>query len=66
MSSPALTSEPPSETGRGTGDHHTASARSWPSSLWAVLVFTFLNSIGSAIIYSGIFFLAEFRYGFTT
>lgn len=32
--------------------------------LWAVLLFTFLNSIGSAIVYSGIFFIAKSAYGF--
>ncbi len=34
------------------------------SPLWAVLLFTFLNSIGSAVVSSGIYFLAESRYGF--
>jgi hypothetical protein len=34
--------------------------------LWVVLTFTFLTSIGSAIIYGGIFFLAKSRYNFTT
>jgi hypothetical protein len=31
--------------------------------LWAVLAFTFLNSIGSAVVYSGVFFLAKHAYG---
>lgn len=33
--------------------------------LWAVLLFTFTNSIGSAISNAGIYFLAESRFGFT-
>lgn len=33
--------------------------------LWAILAFTFLNSIGSAVVYSGIFFLAKSQYSFT-
>lgn len=37
---------------------------SGPTPLWAVLAFTFLNSIGSAIIYQGIFFIAREGYGF--
>lgn len=32
--------------------------------LWAILLFTFLNSIGSGIVYSGIFFIAESVYRF--
>jgi len=32
--------------------------------LGPLFAFTFLNSVGSAIVYSGIFFLAESRYGF--
>lgn len=32
--------------------------------LWAVLLFTFLNSAGSAIVYSGLFFIAKSQYGF--
>ncbi len=34
------------------------------TSLWAVLAFTFLNSIGSAVIYQGIFFIAREGYAF--
>lgn len=34
--------------------------------LSAVLAFTFINSIGSLVIYQGIFFLAKHEYGFTT
>lgn len=33
--------------------------------LWAVLSLTFLSSIGSAIVYAGVFFLAETQYHFT-
>lgn len=40
------------------------SSASAPTPLWAVLAFTFLNSIGSAIIYQGIFFIAREGYGF--
>ncbi len=35
-----------------------------PTPLWAVLAFTFLNSIGSAVISQGIFFIAREAYGF--
>lgn len=35
-----------------------------PTPVWAVLLFTFLNSIGSAVLYSGLFFIAETSYGF--
>ncbi|HVU62376.1 MAG TPA: hypothetical protein VHC70_00255 [Phycisphaerales bacterium] len=35
-----------------------------PSPLWAVLSLTFLCSIGSAVIYGGVFFLAKDHYGF--
>lgn len=33
--------------------------------LWAVLSYTFLCSIGSGIVYAGVFFLAKSQYGFT-
>lgn len=33
--------------------------------LWAVLTFTFMNSVGSAVVYAGVFFLAKAQYGFT-
>lgn len=36
------------------------------TSLGSVLTFTFLNSIGSAVVYGGIFFLAKSQYGFTS
>ena len=32
--------------------------------LWAVMLFTFLNSIGSGVSNAGIFFLAESKFGF--
>jgi hypothetical protein len=32
--------------------------------LWAVLALTFLCSIGSGVVYGGVFFLAESQYGF--
>ncbi|MBX3407148.1 MAG: hypothetical protein KF869_10315 [Phycisphaeraceae bacterium] len=35
-----------------------------PTPVWAVLLFTFLNSIGSAVLYTGLFFIAETVYGF--
>lgn len=44
---------------------HTAAARAGVTPLWAVILFTTLNSIGSGIVYAGIFFLAETQYGFT-
>jgi hypothetical protein len=33
--------------------------------LLGVLAFTFLNSIGSAVVYAGVFFLAKSQYGFS-
>lgn len=33
--------------------------------LWAVLTFTFLNSVGSAVVYAGVFFLAKAQYDFS-
>ena len=39
-------------------------AASGVTSLWAIFAFTFLNSIGSAVIYQGIFFIAREGYGF--
>lgn len=45
---------------------HTATPLAFPATpLRPVLVFTFLNSVGSAIIYAGIFFLAKHHYGFS-
>lgn len=35
------------------------------TALAAILAFTFLNSIGSAVVYAGVFFLSESHYGFT-
>ncbi len=40
-----------------------AASRTTP--LWAVLLLTFVCSIGSAIIYGGVFFLARFEYKFS-
>jgi MFS family permease len=40
-----------------------AASRTTP--LWAVLSLTFLCSIGSGIVYGGVFFLAQSQYGFT-
>ena len=52
-----------------TGDLHMAqdtapilASRTTP--LWAVLSYTFLCSIGSGIVYAGVFFLAKYQYGF--
>lgn len=33
--------------------------------LWAVLLFTFLNSVGSGVVYAGVFFLARAEYNFS-
>ncbi len=49
-------------------DHdHSASrpVRIGITPLWAILGFTFLNSVGSAVVYAGVFFLAKAQYGFT-
>lgn len=47
----------------------TASTRPIPASrktpLWAVLTLTFLCSIGSGVVYGGVFFLAKSQYGFS-
>jgi len=40
------------------------SVSSSPAPLWAVLSFTFLNSLGSGVVTTGIVFLAEAAYGF--
>ena len=47
--------------------HSSPIIRSTPTAtpLWALFLFTFLNSIGSAVVYSGIFFIAKEGYGFT-
>ncbi|MBY0263424.1 MAG: hypothetical protein K2Q20_13845, partial [Phycisphaerales bacterium] len=51
-----------------TGGHPPTRQGSLPPApltpLWAVLLFTFLNSAGSAIVYSGLFFIAKSQYGF--
>lgn len=39
--------------------------RARPTPLWAVLAFTFLNSIGSGVVTTGIVFLAKSAYGFS-
>ncbi len=41
-----------------------SSSASRTTPLWAVLSFTFMCSIGSAVVYSGIFFLAKSQYHF--
>jgi hypothetical protein len=38
---------------------HTSHSAATPTPLWTVLTLTFLCSIGSAVIYGGVFFLAE-------
>ncbi len=40
-------------------------ARRGVTPLWAVLLLTFLCSVGSGVVYGGVFFLAESQYGFT-
>lgn len=46
-----------------TQSSQIAASRTTP--LWAVLTLTFLCSIGSGVVYGGVFFLAESQYGFT-
>lgn len=50
-------------TDRRTGAPTPAGPRATP--LWAVLGSTFVNSIGSGVMYAGVFFLAEKQYGFS-
>jgi hypothetical protein len=42
----------------------TPSGSAGPTPLWAVLTFTFLNSLGSGVVTTGIVFLAASAYGF--
>jgi hypothetical protein len=40
-------------------------AASRPCPLWAILAFTFIGSLGSAVVTTGIFFIAKHTFGFT-
>lgn len=59
FSSPGIAAD-----GRLARPHH-AQAHPLATPLWCVLLFTFTNSIGSAVSNAGIFFLAESRFGFS-
>jgi hypothetical protein len=57
---------PPAPTPPAAPARHAAPAATHGvTPLWAVFSLTFLCSIGSGIVYAGIFFLAKHEYGFT-